>query len=41
MMCEETIVDTTLIAAPPSMKNKDGKRDPEMQQSKKDNEWHF
>jgi len=29
MMREGTIVDATLIAAPPSTKNKDGKRDPE------------
>jgi IS5 family transposase len=28
MMREGTIVDATLIAAPPSTKNKDGKRDP-------------
>jgi len=34
-------VDATLIAAPPSTKNKDGKRDPEMHQSKKSNDWHF
>jgi IS5 family transposase len=31
MMREGTIVDATLIAAPPSTKNKDGERDPEMQ----------
>ncbi|GGE82179.1 hypothetical protein GCM10008020_28890 [Massilia psychrophila] len=30
MMREGTIVDATLIAASPSTKNKDGKRDPEM-----------
>ena len=41
MMREGTIVDATLIAAPPSTKNKDGERDPEMHQSKKDNDWHF
>jgi IS5 family transposase len=41
MMREGTIVDATLIAAPPSTKNKDGKRDPEMHQSKKGNDWHF
>jgi IS5 family transposase len=29
-MREGTIVDATLIAAPPSTKNKDGERDPEM-----------
>ena len=36
-----TIVDATLIAAPPSTKNKDKRRDPEMHQVKKGNEWHF
>jgi len=36
-----TIVDATLIAASPSTKNKDGKRDPEMSQSKKGNQWYF
>jgi IS5 family transposase len=30
-----TIVDATLINAPSSTKNKDGKRDPEMHQTKK------
>lgn len=41
MMREGTIVDATLITAPPSTKNKDGKRDPEMHQSKKGNDWHL
>jgi transposase, IS5 family len=41
MMREGTIVDATLIAAPPSTKNTDGKRDPEMHRSKKGNDWHF
>ena len=36
-----TIVDATLIAAPPSTKNEDKQRDPEMHQTKKGNEWHF
>lgn len=36
-----TIVDATLIAAPPSTKNEDKRRDPEMHQTKKGNEWHF
>ncbi|MBK9521851.1 MAG: IS5 family transposase [Rhodocyclaceae bacterium] len=36
-----TIVDATLIAAPPSTKNQDKARDPEMHQTKKGNEWHF
>lgn len=40
-MREGTIVDATLIAAPPSTKNRDGERDPEMHQSKKGNDWYF
>ncbi len=36
-----TIVDASLIAAPPSTKNQDKTRDPEMHQAKKGNEWHF
>lgn len=36
-----TIVDATLIAAPPSTKNEGQKRDPEMHQSKKGKQWHF
>jgi IS5 family transposase len=36
-----TIVDATLIAAPPSTKNQEQARDPEMHQSKKGNQWHF
>lgn len=36
-----TVVDATLIAAPPSTKNRSGKRDPEMHQTKKGNQWHF
>jgi IS5 family transposase len=38
---EGTIVDATLIAAPPSTKNKECKRDAEMHQSKKGNQWYF
>jgi len=38
---EGTIVDATLIAAPPSTKNEGRKRDPEMTSSKKGNQWHF
>ena len=41
MMHGGTIVDATLIAAPPSTKNKEGKRDEEMHQSKKGNQWYF
>lgn len=36
-----TIVDATIIAAPPSTKNKSGERDPEMHQTKKGNQWYF
>ena len=36
-----TIVDATIIAAPSSTKNKDGKRDEEMHQVKKGNQWYF
>ena len=36
-----TIVDATIIAAPPSTKNKSKTRDPEMHQAKKGNQWHF
>ncbi|GGK53511.1 hypothetical protein GCM10009103_54760 [Pseudomonas koreensis] len=36
-----TIVDATLINAPSSTKNKDGKRDPEMRQTKKGNQYYF
>lgn len=41
LMKEGTIVDATIIAAPPSTKNKDRERDPEMSQTKKGNEWYF
>ncbi len=36
-----TIMDATLIAASPSTKNKNRKRDPDMSHSKKGNQWHF
>ena len=41
LMREGTIVDATIIAAPPSTKNKAKARDPEMHQTKKGNEWYF
>jgi IS5 family transposase len=41
MLKEGSAVDATLIAAPSSTKNKQGKRDPEMHSSKKGNQWHF
>ena len=36
-----TIVDATIINAPSSTKNKDKKRDPEMHQTRKGNQWYF
>ena len=36
-----TIVDATLIYAPSSTKKKEGKRDPEMHQTKKGNQYYF
>jgi transposase, IS5 family len=41
LMRQGTIVDATIIAAPPSTKNKQNSRDPEMHQTKKGNQWHF
>lgn len=41
LLREGTIVDATIISAPTSTKNQSGKRDPEMHQTKKGNEWHF
>jgi transposase, IS5 family len=41
MLREGSIVDATIISATTSTKNKSGKRDPEMHQVKKGNEWHF
>jgi IS5 family transposase len=36
-----TLVDATRIAAPPSTKNAQKERDPEMHQTKKGNQWYF
>ena len=36
-----TIVDSTLIFAPTSTKNREKKRDPEAHSTKKGNTWHF
>jgi IS5 family transposase len=41
MMRAGTLVDATLLAAPPSTKNKEKKRDPEMRQTRKGNQWYF
>jgi IS5 family transposase len=36
-----TMVDAAIIHAPPSTKNQERKRDPEMHQTKKGNQWYF
>lgn len=41
LLREGTMVDATIIAAPPSTKNEAHARDPEMHQTKKGNEWHY
>jgi len=41
LLKKATVVDVTLIAAPPSTKNKERKRDPEMSSTKKGNQWYF
>ena len=41
MLSKGTTTDATIIAAPPSAKNRDKARDPEMHQTKKGNQWHF
>ena len=41
LLRQGTIVDGTIIHAPSSTKNKEGKRDPEMHQTKKGNQYFF
>ena len=41
LLREGTLVDATLIAAPPSTKNLKKERDPQMHQTKKGNQWYF
>ena len=41
MLKRGSIVDATIIEAPSSTKNAQGKRDPEMHQAKKGDRWHF
>ncbi len=41
MLREEPIVDATIINSPPTTKNQTRKRDPEMKQTKKGNQWYF
>jgi len=38
---EGTLLDASIIAAPPSTKNRSGKRDPEMHQTRKGQQWYF
>ena len=40
-MREGTMVDATIIPAAPSTKNQSGKRDPDMHQTRKGNQWYF
>lgn len=41
LLRQGTIMDATIINAPSSTKNSSGKRDPEMHQTKKGNQWYF
>jgi IS5 family transposase len=41
LMSKGTMVDATIIHAPSSTKNAQGRRDPEMHQTKKGNQWYF
>ena len=41
LLREGTLVDATLIAAPSSTKNQEKKRDPEMHQTRKGQQWYF
>ena len=41
LMSKGTLIDATLIAAPPSTKNKDRERDPDAHQTKKGHQWYF
>ena len=41
LLRQGTIVDATIINAPPSTKNESRTRDPEMKQTKKGNQWYF
>lgn len=41
LLRQGTIVDATIIHAPSSTKNSSGRRDPQMHQTKKGNQWYF
>jgi IS5 family transposase len=41
LLRQGTVIDATIIHAPSSTKNRDGKRDPDMHQTKKGNQYYF
>ena len=41
LLREGTLIDATIIAAPPSTKNREGRRDPAMHQTRKGQQWYF
>ena len=41
LMSQGTVVDATIIAAPSSTKNDDGRRDPERHQTRNGKQWHL
>lgn len=41
LLMHGTITDATIVHAPSSTKNKEGKRDPDMSSTKKGNQWYF
>jgi len=41
LLKEGSVVDATIIEAPSSTKNRDGRRDPKMHQARKGQTWHF
>lgn len=41
LLREGTVVDATIISAPSSTKNREGRRDPEMHQTRKGKQWYF
>ena len=41
LLRQGTIVDATIVSAPSSTKNETGRRDPEMHQTRKGNQWYF
>lgn len=41
LLQQGTLMDASILSSPSSIKNKDGKRDPEMHQARKGNQWYF